>query len=329
MMPENGKGQALTAQQMAQALREEDDFVLIAHVSPDGDTIGSSLALLQALHAEGKRAVAVMDGKIPVYLHDLSGMDQLQHYDEAMRPRRNAIAVDCADRARLGKAIALFDGAQQRWVIDHHTSNNGFAEQNLIDGDKAATAELILDIIDQWEIPLDPTLAQSLYLAITSDTGGFAYSNTSENTLRAAARLVSTGIDFPAIYRRLFRMRSVVKTRLLGYVLSHFSLRLGGKMAVAVVDWNALSSIGATDSDSEGVVEALRDINGVEMAVFIRQFNTGTYKVSMRSVNAVDVAALASERGGGGHVRAAGFDWQGSVDEIIDWLEGRAAESLR
>ena len=320
-------GQAASAAEIAQELKSKDDFVLIAHISPDGDTMGSTLALLSALERMGKSAYATVDGNPPHALADLPGFSQLVRYKEQLPQARHAIALDCADRARMGNCAALFDGAERRYVIDHHVSNVGFGDLNLIE-DRAATGEIVLDILDHWGTALDQDCARALYVALASDTGGFAYSNTTGSTLRAAARMVETGIDFPALCDRMFRLRSAAKSRMVGHVLSSFELALDGQMASAVLDWDTLVDIQAANTDSDGVIENLRDIEGVEVAVYIRQFSSGRYKVSLRSVKKVDVAALAMAQGGGGHVRAAGFDWHGEPAEILAWLESELHHAL-
>lgn len=306
----------------ADAIRRCDDFALIAHIAPDGDTVGSVLALLFALESMGKRVTALCDGDPPSDLRKLPGLDRFERYDDTERAHfcasnRTVIAVDCADRGRLGAAIELFDETPVRIVIDHHVSNDGFGGINLIDGGAAATGELIAQLIDELGVAMTTSIAACLYAAIASDTGGFVYSNTTGITLRLAARLIDFGIDFSALQRDLFRTRSIAKTRLIALCLQDFSLHYDGQMSLRVITGDELRASDLLTTDSNGVVEFLRDIEGVEVAVYARQLASGLFKVSMRSQQSVDVASLAARYAGGGHIRAAGFSWHGSDPEVL------------
>lgn len=323
-----GKERACSLKDIADVLNREDDFLLFSHVSPDGDTLGSNLALMTALKKMGKKVQSVVDGHPPHALMDMPGFSMMEEPGHVKEIPRCAIAIDCADTARLGEALPIFESAPIRLVIDHHISNEGFGDWNYIDAKSAATGEIMVALLEEMGVALDEEIARYLYIAIASDTGGFAYSNTRGATLRAAAQLLDVGIPFASIYDRLFRERSVAKSRMVGTVLSRFSLRLGGKMISSVLDWATLLEINAADSDSDGIVEQLRDVEGVEIAVYIREFASGKYKVSLRSMETVDVAAIAGKFGGGGHIRAAGFTWTGRPEEILSLLEKEAATSL-
>ncbi len=304
------------------AIRSCDDFVLIAHIAPDGDAIGSTAALLFVLEALGKRVQVICDGDPPRDLKELPGADRFLHYEELFRKvkRSNkwcAIAVDCADRGRLGTTVSLFDDAPMRIVIDHHVSNDGFGTIDLIDGKAAATGELVARLADELGVAIDVQMATCLYAAIASDTGSFAYSNTTGETLRLAGRLVDLGIDMPGLQRELFHTRTLAKTRLIALCLQGFSLHYGGKVSLRIITGDELRASDLLTCDSNGVIEFLRDIEGVEVAVYARQLAGGLFKVSLRSQESVDVAAIAARYEGGGHIRAAGFSWRGSDRDAL------------
>lgn len=308
------------AREIARILMDEDDFVLICHVSPDGDAFGSTLALLSALKSFGKRVYAVCDGVAGHNISKVLPVEDILAYRPDISPAAIAVALDCADRERMGRAVSLFDAASRTVVIDHHVSNGGFGDVNLVCSQAAATAELVLALLDEMAFTLDARIASYLYVGLTTDTGGFAYSNTSPHALRAAAKLVETDFDFSQIRSELFRVRSVTKSRMLGKVLSDFALECDGRYARAALDYRQLSALNALTADSEGLVDALRDIEGVEVAVYVRENAVNVYKASMRSREIVDVSSICAKQGGGGHVRAAGFTWRGELDQLWAWL---------
>lgn len=316
-------------EEMAETIRDNDDFVLICHISPDGDAMGSTLAMLRALERLGKTAYAICDGTASHSVAAVLPVERVREYGGSVPDTRVAIALDCADRERMGRCEAIFDGAKQRLVIDHHVSNNGFGDQDLVVSDAAATAEILLGLFDALALPLDREIATCLYVALSSDTGGFMYSNTSPRTMEMGARLLQEDIDFTRISTELFRLRSVTKSRMLGAVLSDFQLHCQGRYACATLDYAQLSALDALNADSEGLVDSLRDVEGVEVAVYVRENAKDLYKVSMRSRDYVDVAVICGKQGGGGHERAAGFTWHGKKEPLGDWLLEEIREVLR
>lgn len=316
------------AMEIVRMLADEDDFVLICHVSPDGDAFGSTLALLGALNSMGKRVYAVCDGTAGHNIAKVLPVEDIEVYTPDAPQAAIAIALDCADKDRMGRAAALFDSARRTIVIDHHVSNPGYGDVNLVCSQAAATAELLSSLFDKMDFAPNAPIASYLYVGLTTDTGGFAYSNTSPHTLRTAANLVETGFDFTRICSELFRVRSAAKSRMLGKVLSDFVLECGGKYAHAILDYRQLSALNALTADSEGLVDSLRDIEGVEVAVYVRENAVNVYKVSMRSQDVVDVASICAKQDGGGHVRAAGFTWHGELDQLWAWLLAEVEKAL-
>ncbi len=314
---------------IAQLIKANDEFAIVAHVSPDGDTLGCVLALAHALKRMGKRIEAVCASPVPHIYEFLPGAKDILSPGEA-KPARVVIAVDCADEARMDVARPLFQGAQHTVNIDHHMTNNSYAQFNHVDGHAAATGELIYKLILQLgEIP-DADEASCLYAALMSDTGNFAYSNTTPDTLRIAAELMELGADNTEINRRIYRTIPLQKQKLLGLALTKLSLHEDGKIGVSRISRADIVSCGASDEDAEGIIDHIRDIEGVEIALTVREADAGVYKVSLRSKAYADVGAIAKRMGGGGHMCASGYTAYGAVmDEAADAALSLAGEALR
>lgn len=315
-------------------LRREDGFTLIAHVSPDGDTIGSSLALFCILRAMGKRAQIVCEQRVPLLYDFLPYADMIRQPENAER-LPNAIAIDCADVGRMGRAAELFDFASTTGNIDHHRTNSAYGNYVVKDDTASATGELIyaiwkeLGAIARRDAAVAREIACCLYTAISTDTGNFAYSNTTPETFRVAADLLETGIDIADINRKVYRTVPLGKTRLLGYVLSSMRLFEDGRIGAALVMQSDLAYFGASAEDVEGVIDSIRDVNTVEIAILLREGRDGTYKASMRSKQYADVSAIARIYGGGGHLRAAGCTMEGEAQALLDKLIAAAKDALR
>lgn len=301
-------------QQIAGLIKEKDGFTVITHISPDGDALGSSLALFGALLQMGKRVQVVCQDAVPHAYRFLPWAEKVLQPENAQETEY-VISVDCADRERLGTAIALFANAKETVNIDHHGTNIGFAAYNAVDPKAAAAGEIIYTLLSLLPTALDSRIATCLYTAIMTDTGNFAYNNTAPETLRRAAELLAAGADNTDIYRRIYATVPYRKQKLLGRALSNMQLHADGKLCVTGLSLADYEAFGAEGADSDGVVERLRDIEGVEIAAFIREKEAGVYKISMRSKVAADVSRAAAELGGGGHKHAAGGTVRGTLAE--------------
>lgn len=294
-------------QNIAAHIRGNDGFTIIAHVSPDGDTLGSSLALWHTLRRMGKKAQVVCEDPVPYRYAFLPGVDDIIKPVTA-QIYANAIAVDCADRGRMGKGVRLFDAALHSICIDHHVTNLGFAQLSAVDGHAAATGELMYSLVLELLKAFDAPIASCLYVAILTDTGGFAYSNTTPATYRICGALVEAGADNVEIDRRINRSHLFGEKKLLGLVLSKMSLHHGGMICISSVSREDMALCGFTSADSEGIVEHIRDIAGVEAAALVRETPmSGGCKISLRSKYLIDVSEIAAQMGGGGHAHAAGY----------------------
>lgn len=285
-------------------IRAHDDFILISHVSPDGDTLGSGLALYAALLQLGKRAQIVCEEPVPHIYRFLPNAGQvLQPAD--VRKTDAVICIDCADVARTGLCQPLFDAASFTLNVDHHGTNNRYAQNNFVQK-AGATGELIYEILLRLKVSLTKDIASLLYAALTTDTGNFAYSNTTPDTLRIAAELLEAGIDLPYLNRALFRTVPFHKTRLLGLAITKTKLYEHGRIGMSTLTQADMRECNATGEDSEGIIDTIRDIDTVEIAALLRESTDGLIRVSLRGKSAADVSQIAVASGGGGHRLAAG-----------------------
>lgn len=305
-----------TIDQLAAWLKERDDFVLIGHVSPDGDAAGSCLAAMLALQAMGKRVCVCLPGGMPAIYADYPHADKVFAADSLPFAPKTAFALDVSDEGRLGNAKALFDGCEARAVLDHHGTNPGFGQLCCVDGKAAATGEMVLGLIEALGVMVTKEIALWLYIAISTDCGNFNYSNTRPETMEAAAKLLRAGVDVARLTRELYHTRSRARTQLLGLVLSQLSVSQNGKMAWSVLTNEMLERAGALREDNEGVVNYLLEIRGVEIAVLAEERENGT-KFSLRSKETADVAQIAKAFGGGGHIRAAGCTLALPMEEAL------------
>ena len=320
----------VTIEALADWLRPLDDVALLGHVSPDGDAVGSNLAVWHALRALGKRAVVCLPDGVPNMYIDLPGADMavLPEGPLPFAPKA-ALAVDVSEAARLGEAgLALFESCPNRAALDHHQTNPGFGQLYALDGEAAAAGELTLDLIDALGVRLTREMAECLFVAISTDCGQFSYANTRPQTFRAAARCLEAGIDIAAITEKLYRTRTEGRTRLLGLVLCGLQRSGDGELAWARLTEDMLARAGACREDNEGIVNYLREMEGVRLAVLAEQRGRTT-KFSLRGKAPVNVARdVAMPLGGGGHELAAGVTLDLPMEEALEKVLERARDAL-
>ncbi|MBQ6373961.1 MAG: DHH family phosphoesterase [Clostridia bacterium] len=322
--------QRVTIEALAGWLKQQDDLVLLGHVNPDGDAVGSALAIRHALVALGRRATVCLPGGIPKMYGWMPGAATvLDTCDQMPFAPAAALAVDVSDESRLGEAgRALFESCSENAAIDHHATNAGFGGRYALDGGAAAVGELALELISALGVPMTREIAECLFVAISTDCGQFNYSNTRPQTMTAAARCIAAGIDVADITRRLYRTRSYGRTKLLGLVLSELEVSDDGRLAWARLTEDMLLQARALREDNEGIVNYLLEIEGVCVAVLAEQRGTDT-KLSLRSAPPVDVARdIAMPLGGGGHARAAGATLQADMDTALGQALALARKAL-
>lgn len=314
---------------IAKIIKENDDILIIAHVSPDGDTLGSALALARMLAKAGKRIQIVCEDRVPDIYRFMPGAADVLLPENAKKARA-AVAVDCADAGRLGAALPLFRAAEVTCSIDHHFTNTEYAGLNYVNGNTAATGELIFALLSELGAEPDREAAACLYTAIMSDTGNFAYSNTTPATLRVAARLMELGADNVEINRLVYRTIPFHKQKLLGVALTKLTLHENGRVGLSMLSQKEIDACGASEEDTEGIIDHIRDIRDVEIALMVREANHNACKISLRSKLYADVGAIAKRMGGGGHLHAAGYTAGGvTLEEAAREALSMAADAVR
>jgi len=316
-----------TIKDIIESVNESRRILLIAHIQPDGDTVGACFALKAAIKQSGKEAAVACGSGMPRQYAFLAGKAPYFFGETPPAAYELAIAVDCADRERVGGLVSVFDAAEKTVNIDHHRSNTRFADINLV-SDVSSAGEIVYGILREMDTDIDRYIARCLYAAIATDTGNFTYSNTNPNAMRITAELMTTGFDLADTANRLFRTRTLAATKLIGLAVGSIVLQVDGALALMCLSKKDIISAGAKDEECENVVNYAREIKGVRIAVFIRETDTGTYKASFRSDDGYDVAAIAAIFGGGGHRNAAGCTVKGNLADILNRLVTEAKKQL-
>jgi len=315
--------------ELAGWLEARDDIAIVSHVNPDGDAVGSSLGVMFALEQLGKRCFVSLAEPAPETYRYLPRFDSIVLPEDAPFAPRYVLVVDCAGRDRVGSAVSLIDGAEGFASLDHHRTSEPYGEVSVLDISAAATAELIMRLIDALGVELTPGIALCLYTGIIYDTGNFAHSNTTAQTLRYAARCADFGLDVASLNYRLFRERSASRTRLLGNALSGIEYLHAGRVALIRVTAAMKRACGATSEDTEKIVNYGVETVGVEVSLLAEEIEGGT-QLALRSRAYVDVSAVAAALHGGGHARASGATVKRPMEAVIRdalALIGRALEA--
>jgi len=302
--------------------------LLFGHVSPDGDTLGSVLALKLRLERMGKKVQAMVDGFVPSYLAFLPGAEELLSAADAVESFDLAIAVDVASADRLGKCESLFASAKKTAVIDHHGTNPGYGQINMIDPAAPATAIPVYRLFEQMDMPLTKEEAICLYAALSTDTGNFIYDSTNAESFAMMSGLMAAGLPLADYSRMLFRQKEEPHVRLLGEVLPGLRMLADGKIAGLRLGLKQMYGVGANSGHCEGLINYAIDIRGVGMAYFARETAPTTTKVSLRALEPYAVDAIAARFGGGGHRLAAGLTLQMPLDEAVEIIEKALCEAL-
>ncbi|MGN0345934.1 MAG: bifunctional oligoribonuclease/PAP phosphatase NrnA [Lachnospiraceae bacterium] len=307
---------------IVQEVKDAAAIGISGHIKPDGDCIGSSVALFLYLKKH------FPDKIIKLYLQDpghafrnIPGREEIDSSFEKpmVEPFDVFILLDTVPD-RMGNAYPMYQSAKKTINIDHHISNeDGAGMVNYVVPTASATAELIYDLMDKTYV--DQNIAALIYLGISHDTGIFKFSNTSPKTMRIVADLLEYGFDFSKLIDETYYEKSWTQNKVMGQIILDSQLYYDGKVIVGAIDRNTMQVFGAGKGDFDGVVNQLRITAGVECAVFLYEKEPGLFKISLRaSTDLVDVSVIATTFGGGGHVRAAGFDCRGGKKEIIDRL---------
>lgn len=302
--------------QLAEAIRQARRIALCAHVSPDGDTIGSALALRLALLRMGKQVDFYCADPVPETLLPLPGAETCRSAEDADGQTYDLVLpVDVASRERMGACQRLLAQGSCTGLIDHHGTNGGFCRINVVDGDAPAAALPVWRLLRELEAGLTPDMALCLYVAVSTDTGNFSYDNMTPEAFELAAELLRCGLPLGKWSRRLFRERPLPQARLIGRALGGIRVLLNGKITLQTLTRSDLSACGAKDEHTENLVNLGLDITGVRMAAMIREAAGGTLRVSLRAVAPYRVDGIAASFGGGGHAQAAGCTFENTTME--------------
>ncbi|MFI2857028.1 bifunctional oligoribonuclease/PAP phosphatase NrnA [Paenibacillus sp. JSM ZJ436] len=306
-------------QQAKEFLLEHDDYLIVSHVQPDGDAVSSTLAVGWLLSRLGKKYIMVNEGAIPKRMKVLWHADELINMTE-QRPEgdfKHVICVDCADFLRVGRTRELFADDALILNIDHHPTNDRYGHVHVVLPEAAATAEILYDLIHEFDVEWNADIAAAIYTGLLTDTGGFRYSNTSPKVMSIASNLLSHGVNGPELAESLLEEMTLPQMKVLVKALNTLQLSEDGKVAWVYVTPEDMADTGAMNEDLEGIVNFPRNIQGVEVGILFKAVSPDAVKASFRSAGKVDVAALAQEFGGGGHVRAAGCRIEGGLDQVM------------
>lgn len=299
----------ITLKECADIIGKYRSFLILTHASPDGDTLGSAFALKRALQKIGKQSKVICNDEIPQkYSFLWDGIDNDGENFEAV------IAVDIADRKLLGEKINSDYGDRIVLAIDHHLSHRDYAENTFL-CDKASNAENIYALVNEMNIDIDAGIATCIYCGMATDTGCFLFTNTTPETHKTAAVLMENGADYALVNRLMFETKTASYLKLEQMALGTIELHFGGKCAVMHITQDMFRESNSNEGECDGIASLPRKIEGVLIGITVREKANGHYKVSIRTVEPYDAAEICAHFGGGGHNRAAGCEFECSLEE--------------
>ncbi len=312
---------------LSSLLEHVSTVAILGHVRPDGDCVGSCLATWNYINIwfPGVQAQVYLE-PIPNIFRFLKGADQICNNQDADICYDLCIVQDCSDTLRPGAFIKYFETAKKTVCIDHHISNGSFADVNHVFPEVSSTSELIFTLLEEEKITKE--IAECIYTGIVHDTGVFQYRSTSARTMNIAGKLMERGIDFTRIIDETFYTKTYNQNRIMGKALMDSKLYLDGACIASYVTMADMAEFEVLPKHLDGIVSQLRVTKDVELALFLYELEPGRFKLSMRSNDKVNVADIAVTFGGGGHVRAAGADMEGTAEDIIGKICAEAKKQL-
>lgn len=308
-----------TIQNIIDSLEKAKNVLIVGHVNPDGDSIGSQLALAGYLNQRSIKCRIINDGEIPSNYEFLPGIDTVENinnFEDDDNSFDTVVYIECSTNERCGKVTKLIDIENQTIInIDHHSDNTSFGKINFIDNEAAAAGEMIYDILLLASAEISVDIATNLYTAILTDTGQFQFTCTTSRTLRIAATLMDKGIDRLKIINNLYHNYTPSAMRLLGTTLLNQEFHLDGKVCYMTITDDVLKKIDASPKDMEGLINYSIGIKGVVVGVLFKEISESVTKASFRSDNGIDIIKVAAKFGGGGHRVACGCTLDNSMDE--------------
>ncbi|MBS1791870.1 MAG: bifunctional oligoribonuclease/PAP phosphatase NrnA [Acidobacteria bacterium] len=299
--------------QVIELIEKHSRFAITSHIRPDGDSLGSSLALAWILKGLNKDAEVIMCDSVPHSYSKLPGADEVRVIRDIDRDYDAVFVIECSDVTRPG-----LPSLKDQFVvnIDHHSTTALFGDLNWIDSTAAAVGEMIYNLAKAIGAKVSPEVASCVYAALLTDTGSFHFSNTTERTFKIASELVRHGAQPAKLSQAIFYSYPYAKVRLVGAVLSTLQRDESGRIAWITMSKEAMENSGASEDDSDGIINYPLTVGDVEAVAFFRELPNSTYRISLRSKNRVNVARVAELFGGGGHANAAGFTIKANFEEL-------------
>jgi phosphoesterase RecJ-like protein len=314
-----------TVGEIVDSIATRQRFVISSHSRPDGDSIGSQLAMAFALRALGKEVRLVNSDAAPGPLMAFPGVAEIEIAARVDGAFDAAIIMECGDLTRTGVA-----GLDQFFVIniDHHPGNTGYGRINWFDSTAAACGEMVYELIGALGVPLSVEMATHIYVAILTDTGSFHYSSISPRTFEICREALMAGVEPVLVARHVYDSNNIGRLRLFGTVLSAMQLDATGRIAMVYLDHQMARAAGGTYDDTEGLINLPLTVKEIQAVVFFKQIEGEQYRVSLRSKGDVDIGAVATEFGGGGHKNAAGCTVSGGIDALQELFVGKMEKAI-
>jgi len=316
-------------EQIIQQLKNSQSVLVVSHVNPDGDAIGSLLAFGFVMDALDVKATLYNESDIPAVYRFLPDVNRIQNQISRIHPYDAAIVLDCSNLDRVGSATDIVTQIPMVINIDHHVTNTRFGVRQLIDDKACATAELVYRLVKKMALTITPAMATCIYTGIVTDTGSFRFSNTNAAAFEICNTLVRLGVDPYHIARHLYGTYSLGRIKLLNQALESIEISNNGRLSLMTLTRNMLKETGTHPEDADGLIHYARRIEDVKVAALIQeQLNgdqhpekTKKYHVSLRSDGSIDVAMIASKFGGGGHPSAAGFSIDATLSKVKETIK--------
>ena len=317
-----------TFKEIAEVLLKAEKILIYPHINADGDAVGSAAALCHTLRRLGKTAYVLIEEQLPA---NLRFMDKGYFtFDEKVIEQPDvSVCVDCGDFGRFPMRMEKFLSARTTVCVDHHGTTQNFCDYNYVDSGAAATGELIYALIKEMVPEADVETGEAIFAAITTDTGNFQYSNTTKNCHLIMAELYDLGVDTNKVSVEIYENERQEKLMITTKALSTLEIFGGGCGAIAHLTLEDMKEIGAEPFETDGVIQKLRSISGVEYAALVKEKEPGVIRVSMRAKRRGNVASIASELGGGGHVKAAGCTLNMPLDEAVNLVKSKLNEAIK
>ena len=314
-----------TAARVAAIVRQADRLIVVSHSRPDGDAVGSSLAMAFALRALGKEVRVVSHDPAPAPMMVFPGVPDIEVTERVDASGTTVVVMECSDLARTG-----VDGLARGHVvnIDHHPGNTEYGAVNWLDLSAAACGEMVYELVRELGVPLTPEIATHVYLAILTDTGSFHYSHISPRTFEICRACTEAGVDPAAVAHSLFDHNTLGRLRIFGAVLNAMKIEAGGSVALLAMDRRLAEACGATYDDTEGLINFPLTVGSIRAVAFFKEIGDADWRVSMRSKGRIDVNAIAKRYGGGGHKNASGCSVIGEVADLEAAFTGHLAAAI-